>query len=263
MKFATVSARLIVVVAVFACSAHGSAILDPSSSSSSRLGDANTGARIADFPWLVAVLQHGRWRCGGTLLSPTWILTAASCVEQIPVADIAIRHNSSNQEHGGSVVPIERIVVHPNYDAQLNNHNIAVLIVADPIAVDSATQIVLPWHEDEPAVGSLVRLVGWGNAVAGGFDPQPFRHQVLRVISNEECRRAVGGEFEARRESMCARSALVCQNDAGSPLVQAGRLVGVSVYSAPCGYRGENRTGQVAAFERVNRYMKWMDTIVG
>ena len=33
------------------------------------------------WPWQVAIYYMGQFMCGGSLLSPTWIMTAAHCVD--------------------------------------------------------------------------------------------------------------------------------------------------------------------------------------
>ncbi|CAH1966437.1 unnamed protein product [Acanthoscelides obtectus] len=42
-------------------------------------------AKIEDYPYQVALWYNGQWgKCGGSIISPNWILTAAHCVFLCP-----------------------------------------------------------------------------------------------------------------------------------------------------------------------------------
>lgn len=43
-----------------------------------------TAATIEDYPHQIALLYTGRQVCGGSIISHTWVVTAAHCVDYFP-----------------------------------------------------------------------------------------------------------------------------------------------------------------------------------
>lgn len=43
--------------------------------------DASTGSHDYLWPWLAAIFVDGRYRCVALLLDPSWLLSAAKCLE--------------------------------------------------------------------------------------------------------------------------------------------------------------------------------------
>jgi len=51
----------------------------PLKEQNNRITGGSSAAR-GQFPWHVALIINGAWMCGGSLISSTWVLTAAHCV---------------------------------------------------------------------------------------------------------------------------------------------------------------------------------------
>lgn len=137
-----------------------------------------TGAAFGQFPYQVSI-QHGRIHvCGGVIIKPRFILTAAQCTQgnlSNPsnvdvVADILFLSQADTR------YALDKIVNHPKFNQQVMANDIAVLRTKLRIKfTDSVQAIPLPIN-DEPEWGNIPAIIsGWGqNKVSTQFCIQSF-----------------------------------------------------------------------------------------
>src|SRR4051794_38218213 len=182
---------------------------------------------VGDVPWFAMV-----GGCGGTLVAPDRVLTAAHCLTGTSAADLGA------VSAGGQTSPVAHIAMHPQWRHR-NGENylddVALVQLAAPIT--GVAPVALGGISVERA-----RIIGTGRAFAPGTGHSEtemlaggLRQATLRTISDADCGRAFKGyraadgeRFDAAR-MRCAidvdgRAPLSsgCNGDSGGPLVAAG-----------------------------------------
>ncbi|MEU6351302.1 trypsin-like serine protease [Streptomyces sp. NPDC047072] len=184
--------------------------------------------------------------CGGAVVAPTKILTAAHCVKGADwakggavVTGTAQLPSDDGDLHGGTVSAVQRQWYHPSYNADTIDNDIAVLTLASPV---KATPIRMTTNTDTGsyASGTKATVYGWGRTSSTSDDiSQTLKTATLPVKSDATCVAAYGSWF-IKGHMVCAGAPAtgsdtgtnaICSGDSGGPLVVNGRIVGVVSWS--------------------------------
>jgi secreted trypsin-like serine protease len=102
---------------------------------------AQTGA----WGWAV-LLKLGPFMCGGSIVSRSWIITAAHCVEGITASQVTVYAGSNILWSSSQTRHALYIVAHPNYNSTAFTNDIALIKLAYPLVMNdpSIHAICLP-----------------------------------------------------------------------------------------------------------------------
>ncbi|XP_068028047.1 transmembrane protease serine 5 [Anomalospiza imberbis] len=199
------------------------------------------------WPWQVSVCQGSQHRCGGSVLAPEWILTAAHCVHrQLPapawlVFAGIVTHGSLQPEAG---VPVRDIIPHPLYNDSSLDYDIALLRLQVPLNFSGAIRAVcLPPAPRDLLQGTQCWVSGWGYTAPGQAQVAgTLKEALVPLIGTRRCNSSCVYKGELTARMLCAGHLRghvdACQGDSGGPLVcwdgSTWRLVGVVSWGQGC-----------------------------
>src|SRR5690606_17685833 len=109
---------------------------------------------ITHHPWQVSILYSGSHICGGSILSDTWVLTAAHCTVGVSAASLQVAAGVSYRSQigvSGQLVDVAEIVRHPDYVSAVSGNDVALLRLDTPLVLASgrATTIQIATSQDQ------------------------------------------------------------------------------------------------------------------
>ncbi|XP_054747777.1 coagulation factor VII-like isoform X1 [Anastrepha obliqua] len=159
------------------------------------------GVEVArgQFPWLTAIYKKDTdalsFKCGGSLVSRRTVISAAHCFRRLRAEQIVLyfgRYDlESYSEDGIESRNVDKLIIHPEYENDKPNADIALLQI-EPI--DKFSRYIQPiclWSETTESsliVGRTATVVGWGYEGKRDQDISPLPKMVdVTVVSKQDC----------------------------------------------------------------------------
>ena len=188
-------------------------------------------ASEGEYPWMVALVTAGEESnydglyCGGSLIHPRWVLTAAHCVIGSRPEDIEIVVGATDLENSPSAqrIAVSEIVISPNYNDYNLDSDFALLRLAEPA---NAALGPIPLIDDSALANPGVQAIitGWGDTTNGEGEYPAHLQEVEVPIVDLAVANASDAYLGTLTENMLAAGLAAggkdsCSGDSGGPLL--------------------------------------------
>uniref|UniRef100_A0A8C3SYP3 Peptidase S1 domain-containing protein n=1 Tax=Chelydra serpentina TaxID=8475 RepID=A0A8C3SYP3_CHESE len=208
-------------------------------------GDRVLGGRNCIFgsrPYQVALLRNGRIYCGGSLIAPKWVLTAAHCGRRVSTMRVHLGdYNLRAKEGTEQIRRIRNFFVHPGYNLRPRDNDFMLLELDAPAQLNSYVNTI-DLATRCPSPGTRCGVSGWGTIRSPQrLFPAIMQCADLYSVSQARCQASYGNMITENMFCAGAEQGGIgsCQGDSGGPLVCNGQLQGVVSWgTSVCALRG-------------------------
>ncbi|XP_006916573.1 transmembrane protease serine 11A isoform X1 [Pteropus alecto] len=225
-------------------------------------------AAKAAWPWQASLQSNNIHQCGATLISNTWLVTAAHCFKKNP------NPHQWTVSFGTTINPplmkrnVKRIIIHERYHSPAREYDIAVVQISPRVTFsDDIRRVCLPEPSASFRPNSTVYITGFGALFYGGESQNDLREARLKIISDDVCKQPHVYGNDIKFGMFCAGYLEgiydACRGDSGGPLVikdlkDTWYLIGIVSWGDNCGQ--ENKPG---VYTKVAYYRNWIASKTG
>ena len=221
-------------------------------------------ASANEYPWMAAMIpaNGGGIFCGASIISNSWILTAAHCFKYLTKPseiNVIVGDHDLTSIYPESYFEVEQIILHPEYDEPTINNDIAVLKLKNPLTFgDGIASVCLPFDVTvEQFIGQELHTIGWGKLSEGGFGTFELQELPIPIITDAECEKTYGAGLTDKMFCAYKSGSDTCQGDSGGPTTVevSGKHIQLGIVSFGAGCA---RHGKPGVYTNLPVFMDWI-----
>nr|XP_006817846.1 PREDICTED: low-density lipoprotein receptor-related protein 2-like [Saccoglossus kowalevskii] len=224
---------------------------------------------LGELPWQVSLLSGRSHFCGGTLVRPQWIVTAAHCIVDEDASNLEVHmgvtmHDDWTQTATRVVKGVSRIIMHNSYDDSTYDYDIALLELSSMVQLNDYVRLAcLPPSDMHFPDGKECLISGWGWTEEDGTAPYVLQMATVPLVNLTECAMQLPHTTD---RMMCAGYTEggidTCQGDSGGPLICnmdnfKWYLAGVVSWGNGCA-----RPHSPGVYARITYFRDWIDSYI-
>ncbi|XP_026182640.1 ovochymase-1 isoform X2 [Mastacembelus armatus] len=215
------------------------------------------------WPWQVSIQFAWVSACGGAIIGPTWVISAAHCFRRYNKASfwtvLAGKHDLDHpHEPEQQLVGVSKVISHPDYNTRTKENDVALLMLQQPLVFNKFVRPIDIWMSPLPEFITCT-VTGWGSTRENGPHVNRLQEVNVTVLPPDVCKQMYSGKITS--SMFCAGKdrggADACQGDSGGPLScftgSRYELAGVVSWGIGCG-----RASKPGVYTKVQQHTQWI-----
>ncbi|XP_078097111.1 transmembrane protease serine 9-like [Mustelus asterias] len=181
-------------------------------------------------PYMVSIQVNKQHICGGALITPRWVLTAAHCdvFSQVGHCKVLLgAHSLTKLQKGKKTIKVLKTFPHPNFDEETAKNDLMLLQLVQAAVLNKyVSTLELPKSTGDVKAGTKCSVAGWGTT-----DPEvlkasdTLREVNITIVPRKRCNSEKYYNYDPfiTKDMLCAGDSRArkdsCAGDSGGPLI--------------------------------------------
>ncbi|KFP28480.1 Granzyme E, partial [Colius striatus] len=202
-------------------------------------------AKSHTIPYVAYLQGQNNHFCGGFLVAPNWVMTAAQCLQYKPLTVILGAHTTQRREKSWQIFEVQEYHCHPAFTSPKKGNDILML----RNATSNSYVRTISFEKAKVRGGATCSVAGWGYRAPAAT----LREATVTIIKQRDCLSNYPGLAD---NLICGRSGSAGvpeKGDAGDPLVCNNKAYGIF------SYRHNNWPG---FYTHIAPFLPWINSVI-